>query len=94
MILLYVLATSLLSYPIMILASPSIDAILPYPPPHSKARVVSALGDTKIRTDAYSTSNVYSSSSDNAVTHMSTYADTLSTYNHDYVKNKTKVTVT
>ena len=64
---------------------------------HSKAKVSVVLGDTKARNDAYSSSilssDSYATSSDNTVTHLSSYADTLYAYNQNYVKNKTKVDI-
>ena len=58
----------------------------------SKASITALLGDTtSTRTDAYSTSSSYTSVSDNTVLHLSTYANTLSLYNHDYINNKTEV---
>lgn len=59
---------------------------------YSKASVKGMLGDTtSSRTDAYSASSSYSTSSDNTVGHLAAYADELSSYNYHYVQNKTKV---
>lgn len=58
----------------------------------SKAHVISLLRDTTSAVmDPYVTSANYASITDNTIDHLSTYATTLSVYNHDYVKNKTKV---
>jgi hypothetical protein len=55
--------------------------------------MVGILGNvTKTQTALTSTAS-YADSSDSKVTHLSAYADSLSSYNYQYVRNKTKVRI-
>ena len=53
--------------------------------------MVGILGNVTKTQTALSTTASYADSSDATVAHLSAYADTLSSYNYQYVRNKTKV---
>jgi hypothetical protein len=54
--------------------------------------MTAVLGNRTIASDASRSATAsYTSSSDSTVAHLSTYADALSSYNYNYVKNKTAV---
>jgi hypothetical protein len=54
--------------------------------------MTAVLGNRTIASDASRSATAsYTSSSDSTVAHLSTYTDALSSYNYNYVKNKTAV---
>jgi hypothetical protein len=60
--------------------------------PFRLTRMTAVLGNRTIASDASRSATAsYTSSSDSTVAHLSTYADALSSYNYNYVKNKTAV---
>ena len=59
------------------------------------SRMTAVLGNRTVSSDASRSATAsYTSSSDSTVAHLSTYADALSSYNYNYVKNKTAVQCT
>jgi hypothetical protein len=55
--------------------------------------MVGILGNVTKTQTALSSTASYADSSDSKVTHLSAYADSLSSYNYQYVRNKTKVRI-